>query len=132
MEKDPNLFTQGYAGRRTMEKALAQQESDTPAEAADKRRTLQQWYEARRQAARARYLRWINRRSLERRVGSADINVMGQYAIQQAARSERSPETRRRRRLLLMRRWKEFMTRNFKRDSTLYQNRYRINRQMRS
>lgn len=125
MEQDPNLFAQGQAGQRTMENVLAPTETDTPAQTADKRRALQRWYEARRQAARQRYLRWLNRRSLERHVGSADVNKMGQYVVHHSI-EQAQPQNRRR--LLLTRRWQEFMRRNFRRRSSEYNTQYQPGR----
>jgi hypothetical protein len=126
MEQDPNLFAQGRAGRDLMEQTLAPVEADTPTQAARKRRALQRWYQARSQALRRRYERWMTRRSLERRVGSGDLNTMGRYAVDHAFDAAERPKGRlpSKRAFETIRRWRLFVGQTLGRRSSEYQNHY--------
>ena len=111
MEQDPNLFAQGQAGRQAIEKTLAVTEQDSPRDAATKRRALQRWYHERSQAARRRYLEWMNRRALEREVGTSDVTQLGRYALDKMAKVEQDKHAKPRHRLEVVRLWKRLLRR---------------------
>lgn len=112
MERDPNLFAQGQAGRQAIEKVLAPGEHDRPQDAAAKRRALQRWYHERSQAARRRYYEWMNRRALEREAGTADVTKLGRFALDRLAQVERDKHAKPRHRLEVARLWQSLLRRN--------------------
>lgn len=112
MEQNPNLLNQGQTSLSPIERSMVPSAFDTPLERVAKRRTLHQWYEMRRLAARERYRRWISRRSLERRAGTADITMLGHYVMNRVV-DERYRKPQQKRRLMrAMRHWQEFLRRN--------------------
>lgn len=111
MENAPNPFEQANMqyGRPPQPS-----ESDTPTEAAAKKRSLAQWYQARRQAAVARRERRAQARAEKSHKGETAFNMMGRWAVEQAVSRETDPRIRQRRRSYLMQRWNNFMKQTFR------------------
>lgn len=131
MEQDPNLFAQGQAGQRAMEKTMAPAEVDTPRDVAAKRRALQRWYRARSEAARRHYQEWMARRSLERKAGTSDVNKVGQYALDKVVKIERhGGQPLPARRFEVLRLWQRLLRRRGARQSVEGGDQYARSRRM--